>query len=65
MEAEFEYEGRKQRGRQKITFESRIEEVGRRRGKTLREMKKMEELEEGIPDAVMAQTETEKKKYIF
>jgi hypothetical protein len=63
MEAEFE--GRKQRGRQKITFESRIEEVGSRRGKTLGEMKKMEELEEGIADAVMAQTETERKKNIF
>jgi hypothetical protein len=40
MEAQFE--GRKQRGRQRITFESRIEDVGSRRGTTLAEMKKME-----------------------
>jgi hypothetical protein len=33
-------ERRKQRGRQRI-FESRIEEIGSRRGKTLAEMKKM------------------------
>jgi hypothetical protein len=33
--------GRKQKGRQIITFESRIEEIGSRRGKTLAEMKKM------------------------
>jgi hypothetical protein len=32
-------EGRKQRGRQRITLESRIEEIGSRRGKTLAEMK--------------------------
>jgi hypothetical protein len=29
------------KGRQRITFESRIEETGSRRGKTLAEMKKM------------------------
>jgi hypothetical protein len=34
-------EGRKERGRQRITFESRIEEIGSRRGKTLAEIKKM------------------------
>jgi hypothetical protein len=34
-------EGRKQRGRQRITFESSIEEIGSRRGTTLAEMKKM------------------------
>jgi hypothetical protein len=34
---EAEVKGRKQR----ITFESRIEEIGSRRGKTLAEMKKM------------------------
>jgi hypothetical protein len=64
---EAQVEGRKQRGRQKITFESRIEETGSRRGKTLAEMKKtsVEELEEGNPDAVMAQTGTEKKKKII
>jgi hypothetical protein len=39
MEAQIE--GRKQRGRQRITFESRIEEIGSRRGKTLAEIKKM------------------------
>jgi hypothetical protein len=38
---EAQVEGRKQRGRQRITFESRIEELGSRRGKTLAEMKKM------------------------
>jgi hypothetical protein len=38
---EVKVEGRKQRGRQRITFESRIEETGSRRGKTLAEMKKM------------------------
>jgi hypothetical protein len=38
---EAQVEGRKQRGRQRITFESRIEETGSRRGKTLAEMKKM------------------------
>jgi hypothetical protein len=32
-------EGRNQRGRQRITFESRIEEICSRRGKTLAEMK--------------------------
>jgi hypothetical protein len=34
-------EGRKHRGRQRTTFESRIEEIGSRRGKTFAEMKKM------------------------
>jgi hypothetical protein len=38
---EAQVEGRKQRGRQRLTFESRIEEIGSRRGKTLAEMKKM------------------------
>jgi hypothetical protein len=38
---EAQVEGRKQRGRQRITFESRIEEIGSRRGKTLTEMKKV------------------------
>jgi hypothetical protein len=38
---EAQVEERKQRGRQRITFESRIEEIGSRRGKTLAEMKKM------------------------
>jgi hypothetical protein len=38
---EAQVEGRKQRARQRITFESRIEEIGSRRGKTLAEMKKM------------------------
>jgi hypothetical protein len=38
---EAQAEGRKQRGRQRITFGSRIEELGSRRGKTLAEMKKM------------------------
>jgi hypothetical protein len=38
---EAQVEGRKQRGRQRITFESRIQEIGSRRGKTLAEMKKM------------------------
>jgi hypothetical protein len=38
---EAQVEGRKQRGRQTITFESRIEEICSRRGKTLAEMKKM------------------------
>jgi hypothetical protein len=38
---EAQVEGRKQRGRQRITFESRIEEIGSRRGKTLAEMKNM------------------------
>jgi hypothetical protein len=33
--------GRKQRGRQRITFESRIQEIGSRRGKTLAQMKKV------------------------
>jgi hypothetical protein len=32
---EAEVEGRKQRGRRRLTFESRIEEIGSRRGKTL------------------------------
>jgi hypothetical protein len=66
---EAQVEGRKQRGKQRITFESGIEEIGSRRRKTLAEMKKMardkrsvEELEEGTPNAVMAQTGTEKKK---
>jgi hypothetical protein len=36
---EAQVEGRKQRGRQRIAFESRIEETGSRRGKTLAEMK--------------------------
>jgi hypothetical protein len=36
---EAQVEGRKQRGRQRITFESRIEKIGSRRGKTLTEMK--------------------------
>jgi hypothetical protein len=38
---EAQVEGRKQRGRQRITFESRMEEIGSRRGNTLAEMKKM------------------------
>jgi hypothetical protein len=38
---EAQVEGRKQRGRQIITFEIRIEETGSRRGKTLEEVKKM------------------------
>jgi hypothetical protein len=38
---EAQVEGRKQRGRQRITFESKIEDIGSRRGKTLAEMKKM------------------------
>jgi hypothetical protein len=38
---EAQVEGRKQRGRQRITFESSIEETGSIRGKTLAEMKKM------------------------
>jgi hypothetical protein len=38
---EAQVEGRKQRGRQRITLESRIEEIGSRKGKTLAEMKKM------------------------
>jgi hypothetical protein len=38
---EAQVEGRKQTGRQRITCESRIEETGSRRGKTLAEMKKM------------------------
>jgi hypothetical protein len=38
---EAQVEGRKQRGRQRITFESRIEETGSRRGKALAEIKKM------------------------
>jgi hypothetical protein len=62
---EAQVEGRNQRGRQRITFESGIEEIGSRRGKTLAGMKRqrsVEELEEGTPDAVMAQTGTEKKK---
>jgi hypothetical protein len=37
---EAQVEGRKQRGRQRITFESRIEEIGSRRGKTLAEIEK-------------------------
>jgi hypothetical protein len=36
---EAQVEERKQRGRQRITFESRIEEIGSRRGMTLAEMK--------------------------
>jgi hypothetical protein len=38
---EAQVEGRKQRGRQRITIQSRIEEIGSRRGKTLAEMKKV------------------------
>jgi hypothetical protein len=38
---EAQVEGRKQRRRQRITFESRIEEIGSRIGKTLAEMMKM------------------------
>jgi hypothetical protein len=38
---EAQVERRKQRGRQRITFESRIEEIGSRRGVTLAEVKKM------------------------
>jgi hypothetical protein len=38
---EAQVEGRKQRGRKRITFQSRIEEICSRRGKTLAEMKKM------------------------
>jgi hypothetical protein len=52
-------EGRKQRGR-RIAFESRIEEIGSKRGNTLAEMKKMARDREvwkswrKTPDAVMA-----------
>jgi hypothetical protein len=38
---EAQVERRKQRGRQRITLERRIEEIGSKRGKTLAEMKKM------------------------
>jgi hypothetical protein len=38
---EAQVERRKQRGRQRITFESRIEEIGSRRGVTLAEVKKI------------------------
>jgi hypothetical protein len=64
---EAQVEGRKQRGRQRITFESRIEEIGSRRIKTLAEMKKMaRDIKvwrswRKAPDAVMAQTRTEEK----
>jgi hypothetical protein len=61
---EAQAEGRKQRGRQRIAFESRIEEIGSRRGKTLAGMKRqrsVEELEEGAPDALMAQRERKRR----
>jgi hypothetical protein len=38
---EAQVEGRKQRERQRITFESRIQEIGSRRRKTLAQMKKV------------------------
>jgi hypothetical protein len=38
---EAQVEGIKQRGRQRITFESRTEDIDSRRGKALAEMKKM------------------------
>jgi hypothetical protein len=66
---EAEVKGRKQRGRQRIIFESRIEERGSRRGKTLAEKKKMAQDTEVWKSwrkalgTVMAQTGTEKKKF--
>jgi hypothetical protein len=65
---EAQVEGRKQRARQRITFESRIEEINSRRGKTLAEMKKMARDREvrktwrKDPRRCNGTTRTEKKK---